>query len=188
MDEIYQLKITLRGSKPSIWRRVLEERTATFLDLHLIIQSAMGWDNSHLYEFNVFGTRIADLDPDFDDDFGMKKLDASSITIGDTFEEPGKKFTYEYDFGDGWIHQIAVEKILPRDSKLKYPICIAGKMNCPPEDCGGIWGFYNLIEIMKDKKHPEYQHYLEWLGGKYDPEYFDKEEINLELESLRSRL
>jgi len=85
---------------------------------------------------------------------------------------------YEYDFGDSWEHKIILEKILPYDASLKVPSCIKGKRACPPEDCGGIWGYQNLVEIIKDPSHPEHEEMLEWLGGEFDPEYFDMNETN----------
>ena len=88
------------------------------------------------------------------------------------------KFMYEYDFEDGWVHTILLEKILPIDSNIKYPVCIAGKMNCPPEDCGGVWGYSDLLEILKDPKHEDYEDSIEWLGDEFDPNEFDLEEID----------
>jgi len=181
MDEIIQLKITLKGTKPPIWRRVQLDKSTTFLKLHHIIQIAMGWTNSHLHEFEINGYRIAESNEDFEEDFGGNTIDASTVSLDSIIVITKEKFNYYYDFGDSWDHQILVEKFLPRDSNTKYPNCIAGKLNCPPEDCGGIWGFYNLLEIIKDKKHPEHKEMLEWLGGEYDSEYFDMAEINEEL-------
>jgi len=183
MDEIIQLKITLEWTKPPIWRRILVDKRTTFFGLHHIIQITMGWDNYHLYEFKCNNYRIGEPNEEFDD-FGFggdKLLDATEVTLDSIITETKEKFHYEYDFGDGWIHQIEVEKFLPRNNKTNYPNCIDGKLNCPPEDCGGIPGFYNLLEIISNKRHPERKEMLDWLGGSYDPEYFDKDEVNEEL-------
>lgn len=186
MDNIIQLKITLKGTKPPIWRRVLVDKTTTFEKLHHIIQIVMGWTDSHLYEFDIDGYIIAEPNDEFDDDFGYITIDASTVTLESIITNTKKKFNYTYDFGDNWEHQIVVEKFLPCDPKIKYPICIDGKLNCPPEDCGGIYGFYNLLDIIGNKQHPERKEILEWLGEDYDADYFDKDEINQGLETLDS--
>lgn len=185
MDSIIQLKITLQRTKPPIWRRVLVDKTTTFEKLHHIIQIVMGWTDSHLYEFDIDGYIIADTNQEFDDDFGNKIIDASTVTLENIITNTKEKFNYTYDFGDNWEHQIVVEKFLSCDTKTKYPICIDGKLNCPPEDCGGIHGFYNLLDIIGNKRHPERKEILEWLGD-YDADYFDKDEINQGLATLDS--
>ncbi len=184
MDRIIQMKITLQRTKPSIWRRVLVDKTITFEKLHHINQIAMGWTNSHLYEFDFKSYRIAELNEEFDGDYKNKTMDSSTVTLESIITVPEVKFNYIYDFGDSWEHQIIVEKFLPYDTKTNYPICLDGKLNCPPEDCGGIPGFCNLLEIIGNKKHPEREEMLEWLGEQYDAEHFDKDEINQELASL----
>ena len=177
MNDIIQIKITLKGTKPPIWRRVLVAKKTTFFMLHYIIQTAMGWENSHLFEFDIYGYRIGELAID-DLDYNDGLIDASTKTLDSIIADIKEKFEYTYDLGDSWDHEILVEKFLPRDEKIKYPICIAGKLNCPPEDCGGIWGFYDLLKIIKNKKDPEHKEMVEWLGGQYDAEYFDKELVN----------
>ena len=138
----------------------------------------MGWTNSHLHQFIKNGTfytvRMTD-----DDTWGeMNNVDYKKIKISDLLKIEKEKITYEYDFGDGWEHDIILEKILPIDEKIKYPICVTGKMNCPPEDCGGIWGYSDMLEILKQPDHEEYESFIEWLGEEFDPEYFDKDEVN----------
>lgn len=185
MNDIIQLKITLKGTKPPIWRRILVDKSTSFFILHYIIQYSMGWENSHLFEFKVNGFRIGEPHQD-DEGWGGKLIDATKKSLGSIISDPKGKFEYAYDFGDNWEHLIKVEKFLPKDENVKYPICIDGELNCPPEDCGGVWGFYDLLETIKNKKHPEHKDMLEWLGGKYDPEYFDKELVNKELFELES--
>ncbi len=172
-----QLKIILRGSKPPIWRRVLIKDTITFNKLHHIIQDAMGWHNCHLYEFDLGDFRIG---MPYEDSYAEIQ-DASKIKINKYLSMVGANLIYDYDFGDSWQHQITVEKTEPIVSEEKYPTCIKGKGNCPPEDCGGIWGYYELLEAIKNKKHPNHIDMLDWLGGGFDPNEFNIEEINTRL-------
>ena len=95
------------------------------------------------------------------------------------------KFLYEYDFGDGWEHELLLEKMLPKDMETRYPICLAGKRACPPEDCGGIWGYSDFLAAIRDPTHPEHDEMLEWVGGEFDPDAFDADEVNMELQSLK---
>lgn len=180
MAKILQLKIQLKGIKPAIWRKVLVEDSVTFDALHRIIQIAMGWENYHLYMFNVGGVEISVPDPDQEQEVKNSK----KVKIAQFLSE-NQKFLYVYDFGDSWEHTITVEKVLESDSSQKYPVCIAGESACPPEDCGGVWGYAELMEIRKDKSHPEYEERIvEWLGEDYDPEHFNVKEVNEELEEL----
>ncbi len=188
MNDIIQLKITLSWTKPPIWRRVLVDKRNTFFKLHNIIQIAMGWENYHLYEFDFKDYRIGIPNEEFDDFYSgrprPKLLDAKDVTLESIIKDVKEKFIYEYDFGDSWRHDIVVEKFLPLENEITYPICLDGKLNCPPEDCGGIPGFYELIEIIGDKRHRRRKEMLEWLDGPYDPEYFDKVEVNEKLKNL----
>jgi len=176
--KIYQVKISLRGSKPNIWRRLLIPSDLLLADLHKTIQTSMGWMNSHLHQFikgrTYYRARVEE--DDFWDE--LDNVDYKKIKISGLFKNEKDKIIYEYDFGDGWQHDILLEKILVDDGKIKFPVCLKGKMNCPPEDCGGIWGFKNMLQILQEPKHEEYDSYLEWLGGDYDPEEFDIEFVN----------
>jgi len=183
--KVYQIQIALKRSKPKIWRRLLVSSDLLLSDFHEIIQISMGWTNSHLHQFiknNTFYTRRFE-----DDDFWeeMDNVDYRKMKISDLLKKEKEKIIYEYDFGDGWEHNIILEKILPFDDKLKYPVCLAGKMNCPPEDCGGIWGYSDMLEILKQPDHEEYENYHEWLGGDFDPAYFDETKVN---ESLKGKI
>jgi hypothetical protein len=114
-----------------------------------------------------------------DDTWGeLDNVDYKNMKISYLLKKEKDKIVYEYDFGDGWEHDVLLEKILPADEKLKSPVCLAGKMACPPEDCGGVWGYADLLEILKNPKHEEYDSYMDWLGGEFDPEHFDKEAVN----------
>lgn len=182
-----QLKIVLKDSRPPIWRRVVVDSSITFEELHYTIQISMGWGIYHLYEFNVANYRIGTI-MDEDDDFGFGDsdvIDASEISLEEVIAGGVGKIKYEYDFGDSWIHEIQVEKIMPREAGVYYPVCLKGKLNCPPEDVGGIPGYYHLLEVLRDKKHPEHREMKDWLGGGYDPDEFDLEETNMFLREIR---
>jgi hypothetical protein len=170
---IYQLKVTLNGTKPSIWRRLLVPASLTLGDLHYIIQVAMGWTDSHMHEFFVGEKRYGSPHPDMDDTLDEDRAKLAKLIPGEKF-----KFRYEYDFGDSWVHTIAVEKILDPDPGKSYPVCLKGKGACPPEDCGGVWGFNDFLAAIADPDHPEHENLKEWSGGDYDPDAFDLDEVN----------
>lgn len=177
--KIYQIQIALQGSKPKIWRRVLIPSDLLLSEFHMIIQITMGWTNSHLHHFiqdRTFYT-VRRQDDDWWDE--MNNVDYKKIKISDLLQKEKEKIIYEYDFGDGWEHDIVLEKIVPIDNQSKYPICLAGKMNCPPEDCGGVWGYSDMLEVLQDPEHENYESYIEWIGEEFDPEYFDKNEVNI---------
>lgn len=184
-DLIYQLKMTLRDSKPPIWRRVLVRADVTLGDLHEVIQLAMGWQDGHLHSFTVDGLRYGmPMDEFFADDFD--ELDEQAYTLREVLLKEKARLTYDYDFGDGWKHVVTVEKIIPADPAVTYPMCSAGARACPPEDCGGMFGFYDMIQALGDPKHPSHEDMTEWLDGEgFDEKHFDLDEINGRLDSLR---
>ena len=169
-NKIFRLRIELTASDPLIWREI-EIPDCSFAQLHLAIQTAMGWDNSHLHEFIIGQKRYSIPDPF--GDFGEAAIDSTTVRLSDVIRRKGKKFRYVYDFGDDWQHAIQVQSIGKADSLVSYPRCVAGERNCPPEDCGGIWGFHELLEIVSDPKHPEYEERIEWCG------HFDPQELDL---------
>ena len=173
-NSVYQIKVTLKGIRPPIWRRFQVESDTTLYELHLILQAVMGWENYHLYQFTVDSDDFGDADMDY----GTGMRDASEVELSEIVRAEKQKFTYEYDFGDSWEHEILIEKILQPESGTQYPVCIAGKRACPPEDCGGIWGYTDLLEIIKDPNHEEYEDMMDWLGGDFDPQEFDLDSIN----------
>jgi hypothetical protein len=178
MDKIYQVQIVLKGAKPKIWRRILVFPTLLLSDFHKIIQVTMGWTNSHLHQFKKNGKFFTARHKNDDLWDEMDNIDYRFMILSDFLKKEKEKIVYEYDFGDAWEHDIILEKILPVEDNVSYPVCIAGKMCCPPEDCGGIWGFANMLDILKQPKHEEYDSYIEWLGGNFDPKYFDISKIN----------
>ena len=176
---IYQIKVTLKDSKPPIWRRIQVTSNTTLNNLHLILQEVMGWEGYHLHQFIVGQTYFGEPDPDFDAE------DDSKVKLSQIVQREKQKFTYEYDFGDDWLHEILVEKILPPEPGVHYPLCLKGKRACPPEDCGGVWGYGDLLETIKDPGNEEYEEMMDWLGGDFDPEAFDLDYINQRLKSIR---
>jgi hypothetical protein len=180
---IYQIKVTLEDSKPPIWRRLLVRSDLTLADLHGIIQAAFGWWDYHLHMFIIGETYFGVPDPDYDGFLEMH--DERKLRLHQIARREGFKFRYEYDFGDSWLHQVLVEKILPPEPAQDYPRCIKGRRACPPEDVGGIWGYYDFLEAIQDPEHEEHGEYLEWVGGEFDPEAFDLDEVNQALRAWR---
>jgi hypothetical protein len=178
---IYQLKITLQGSKPRIWRRFLVPGNYRLSKLHRVIQIVMGWYEAHLHEFIYHGISFGEPSPEYEEG---RMLDHKKMTLEGLIREAKKEFTYIYDFGDGWQHEIVVEKIFMPEHGVRYPVCLKGERACPPEDCGGIGGYGYLLEAMKNPKTQEDREFAEWAGD-YDPEFFDLERINMRLRKMR---
>lgn len=173
-DAVYQFKITLLGAEPPIWRRI-QVKDCTLDQLHEHIQAAMGWTNSHLHEFEIKGERYGDPEL-LDDGFGGGDfLDSTRTNLSQILPKTKRRFAfkYEYDFGDSWEHQVSFEGSPPIDPKAKYPLCLEGERACPPEDCGGVWGYGDFLEAISNPKHSEHENMLDWIGGQYDPEDFD---------------
>jgi hypothetical protein len=177
---LYQLKVTLRGvSKPPVWRRVLVHADASLGELHEVIMAAMGWDGGHLHMFSDDTTRYGTTPDDEDEDL---------FALADVLVEPGDRLRYTYDFGDDWDHDIKMGKVLPPDPgphASAVPVCLAGKGACPPEDCGGDWGYASLKVTIADPSDEEHEERLEWLGledpSDFDPSAFDLASVNARL-------
>ena len=180
-DIVYQLKITLRDSKPPIWRRVLVPGNYNLHKLHWVVQMAMGWTDSHLHQFIIDGLYYGV--PDQDD--WEEVHDERRFTLRQVAPGEKGKFVYEYDFGDDWLHEIVVEQLLPPESGVKYPLCVKGKRACPPEDVGGMWGYATFLEAIRNPKHEEHDSYVEWIGREFDSEEFELDEINQALRQIR---
>jgi hypothetical protein len=178
---VYQIKVTLEDSKPPIWRRILVRSDVTLEKLHYIIQVAMGWTDSHLHQFIVGQTYFGE--PHLD--YGFEMQDERRVKLNQVAPGEGAKFRYEYDFGDGWLHMLLVEKVLAPEPGQQYPVCVKGKRACPPEDVGGVWGYEEFLETIQNPDHPEHEDYLEWVGGEFYPEEFDLDETNEILHGLR---
>lgn len=175
---LYQLKVTLQGIRPPIWRRLVVP-DGSLARLHEVIQAAMGWENYHLYAFEIGGTDYAD--PESAGELGMR--DARRARLGDVVPGAKFKFIYNYDFGDDWRHEVLVEKVLPPGSVAEVPTCLDGKRACPPEDVGGPWGYPAFLEALADPKHARHEEVVEWIGA-FDPEAFDRDAVNEALREL----
>jgi hypothetical protein len=175
---VYQFKITLEESNPPIWRRIQVPESYSFKKLHAAIQDSMGWDDYHLHEFQVVkpstGQKVPIGVPE--PDYGLRILNEARQKICNYFTAENSSATYRYDFGDQWEHIVDMERILPRQEG-PYPRCTGGERACPPEDCGGVWGYMRLLEILKTPDHEEYEDMVEWAGEDFDPEHFDVSEV-----------
>ena len=183
---IYQFKITLLDISPRIWRRIQVPEHYTFWDLHVAVQDSMGWLDCHLHAFRFQksdGKRAVEIGiPDEEDQHNLT-LPGWEVGIADYFIRPGVAALYEYDFGDGWAHGILLESVLLGEPKVKYPKCIDGERACPPEDSGGIGGYYRLLKILGNPNHREHADSVAWLKGHagnyhpYDPARFEPEAV-----------
>lgn len=181
---VYQLKISLKRSKPLIWRRVLVPGDYELDFLHAVFQYVMGWTFSHLHDFFINGEHYGDL-ASAGEDLGF--LDERDFRLREMVSKPREKFLYEYDFGDDWEHEVVVEKILAPKAGEFYPVCTGGKGACPPEDCGGVWGYHSMLEVLRDKAHPNHKQYRAWIGYDFDPDEFSLAAVNKELKRAFSK-
>ncbi len=187
----FQFKVQIKGiTKPPVWRRLTVPENISFYKFHIALQVAFGWTNSHLFKFSPDGYRSEPcIQQKFDDDmdFGFEAaLDANKTKLSKIFKKEKQKFTYIYDFGDSWEHSITLEKIIPTNTT--FPALLAGKGACPPEDCGGIWGYDEMKEVLKDPKNEEYTDYAEWLGLEkgetWDAAHFEIEPLRLRMKTV----
>lgn len=178
---IYRIKVTLRHVAPPVWRRIEIPADTTLGKLHRMLQAAMGWTDAHLHAYRVGETRYGIPDPDFPAD---ETVNERNVRL-DRIAGEGGRLIYEYDFGDGWDHEIKIEKAFPAEPAMRYPRCVAGARACPPEDCGGPPGYERLLAVLADPKHAEHEEMLEWAGGPFDPETFDLDAVNRALWRLK---
>ena len=167
-NHILQIKIQLEQLSPPIWRRILVGSGVTLSKLHDIIQLSMGWTDSHLHLFEKDRELFGPPDPDAFEPMNSERTKLSTLLRHDK-----DSLHYEYDFGDGWSHKITLEKTLPFDPKISLQMCVKGARSCPPEDCGGPWGYTHLLEVMSDPMHEEHEELSEWVGDYFAPEEFD---------------
>lgn len=166
---VYRLKVTLRGVRPAIWRRIEVPAETSLLDLHRTLQAAMGWTDSHLHQFIHRDTYYGAPDREF----GTPTVSERRTRLGDLLKHPKDRLIYEYDFGDSWEHDVLLEAIADAQPELRYPRVIAGKRACPPEDVGGYPGYAEFVDAISDPNHDEHDTMLEWVGRQFDPEHFD---------------
>lgn len=190
-DPIYQLMLTLMGIRPPVWRRVQVPGNVRLDGLHKIIQLAMGWEDRRLYEFEMEGLLYGQ--PDVDDaDPGLDMRDSSKTRLEQVAGE-NARFKYRYDFGDDWEHEVVVEKVLPAEEGREYPVCLEGEEACPPEDCGGVGGYEEFLEAVRNPFHDEHWETLRWVGREleskvFGTEAFDLAETNRVLATARAKM
>lgn len=175
-ESILQVKVRLLGvSRPPVWRRLLVPQGIRLDRLHEVIQASMGWDGYHLHVFSAGSAEYGEAAGEL----GFR--DERKVTLGHLLCDVGDRARYTYDFGDDWEHEMVLEKVLAADPGTIYPLCSAGKGACPPEDCGGPWGYEHLREVLADPDHSEHEDMLEWLGlgsaSEFDPADFDPDEV-----------
>ncbi len=181
MAKVFQIRVDLLYVRPPIWRRFLVKPTTRLDSFHEMLQDIMGWYNCHLWHFQLGDEYYGLVNPFWESDI----QDASKVKLSQALLGEGDKIEYVYDFGDDWQHTVKLEKIVDAEKGQHYPIVVKGKRNCPPEDCGGSWGYAEFLEAIQNKKHPEHEDLLEWVGGEFDPEAFDIEYINRELRQYK---
>jgi Plasmid pRiA4b ORF-3-like protein len=184
VEEIATIRIELAGSDPLIWREVEAPTSITFKTLHDIVQSVMNWDDSHLWEFTIAKQRFG---PPLDDDWGETRAqDAGKVRLCEVLKPRKTVIDYLYDFGDSWEHRITVTKARPGEAGIAYPRYTGGEYNAPPEDCGGLPGFYNALEAMEDENHPDHDDVEDWFED-YDPNHIDVPAIKAALAYLSAQ-
>jgi len=214
---VFCLRVTLDGTKPPIWRRVAVPSDITLGQMHEVIQMVMGWTDSHLHQFllrdkalkpnpeeiarwvqqgawdeafafRMRGERVfVPKTTPFGDDIELEGEDEDAVTLAEVCPKVKSKVVYEYDFGDGWEHIIEVQKVTEPEPGMEYPVCLAGKNACPPDDCGGVWCYYEMLKALQDPSHESHDEYIEWLGEGFDPQAFDLDQVNAALAEWRKR-
>lgn len=183
---VHQVKVTLRGASPPIWRQLEVPSGATLQDLHEYIQRAFDWEGYHMWVFETPLGEYGIPDPQ------LGHRDATSTTVGKVAPRAGSRIRYTYDFGDDWEHDVLVEGVHDAEPGAAYPRCLTGRRACPPEDCGGIWGYERLVEIMADPSHEEHESMLDWLGlesaTEFHPDQFDLDDVNKDLSGVATVL
>jgi len=183
--ESYEMKITLMHIAPLIWRRVLVPKDVTLGTLHHVIQRVMDWEDAHLHEFQI-GTKRYGLGESNESGFAEddESIDEDTMRLSEV-AKPNAKFTYHYDFGDDWIHEIHIERETEAQAGKRRASCIAGARACPPDDCGGPPGYARMLRILRNPKHEEYEEMLEWVEDDFDPKRFDQESAERRLSKLK---
>lgn len=180
----FRFRIELHNIVPPIWRRIDVPGSYSFWDLHVAIQDAMGWLDCHLHAFRLpesGGTESQEIGIPDDDEFmtGRQTIAGWKVAVSSHFVQSGQTMLYEYDFGDGWIHDVVLEEITPCDAPQRVT-CVGGQRACPPEDCGGTWGYQSLLEAMADPYHEEHEDMMRWLGGEFNAEDFDPGQVTFD--------
>lgn len=178
-----QLHVELQDVVPRVWRRIVVPESVTLAKLHVVLQWAMGWTNSHLHEYQVGPKRYGMADPEWLDD--DPPVDERRVKLKTLVQAGVRRFVYQYDFGDGWDHTVTVEDLLPPESPGRRIRCLAGENACPPEDVGGSSGYADFLDAIADPRHEEHEACLTWVGYPFDPNAFDINAVNQRLQSIR---
>ena len=181
--KVYQFKITLLDVEPPVWRRFQVDNFITLSRFSAILIAVMGWSNSHLHDLRIGGKKYG-MPAGEPDEYSKGLIDEKKKKLRDFAEEDLRKFEFAYDFGDGWRHEVELEKVSNYSYKGIKPKCIDGARNCPPDDCGGPHGYENFLEAIRDPEHPEHENMLRWIGGKFDPEAFSLRSVNRALSKV----
>ncbi len=168
-DAVLGLMVYLRDIEPVIWRRIEVRASIMLPKLHMVIQGAFGWTNSHLHDFNIDDKEYGE-----EDEFGeLATIDEHYVKLCNVLTPTSTGFGYRYDLGDCWQHDVQIAHISAKQSNTAYPVCTAGARRCPPENCGGASGYMRLLKLLPNPQHAEYESAMEWVGGKFDPDEFD---------------
>ena len=178
---IYQMGVTVKGVRPLIWRRIQVTVCTKLGALHGILQAVMGWSDRHLHEFNIHGIPYGDASQSPAENV----IDENTVNLSQLISGEKQRFLYVYDLTDNWEHEILVERILPIDEGMQYPVCLNGRRSCPPEDCGGPRRYAKLLETIRSPSHPQYEETWDQVGENFDPERFDIKSINARLQEFQ---
>lgn len=184
-NQVFQFKIELDEITPKIWRRIQVPSEYNFWDLHVAIADSMGWLDYHLHHFAIRGKGKRNVVhigiPDFDRTYELQEVYPGwEIWMMAYFNDLGVEAKYLYDYGDGWEHKVKLEGYMYREKGIKYPICIGGECACPPEDCGGVTGYYNVLETLSDSDHFDHEDMRTWVGKDWEPERFNRDGVNFD--------
>ena len=187
VSDIFELRIYLADIEPDIWRQIAVPGDIGLDELHDVIQETMGWEDCHLHHFIAEDRTLYGLIPEDDSmaDFAQNTQDESRAYLCDLVRRKKDRFLYEYDFGDSWMHIVDVLDVHPPEPEKKYTLCVEGTRACPPEDCGGIPGYDQMLDTLLDPNNKGREELLDWLGGPFDPEHFDLKAVNRRLARLR---
>jgi hypothetical protein len=177
---VHTLRVSLRDVDPTVWRRVVVPSETKLPRLARWLEAVLGWEGYHLHSFNVAGLQFGAPDEDAD-----HVIDERRVTVKQILPELGSVLRWDYDFGDGWEHDVVVEAIEEPSPSVRYPVCVDGAQACPPEDCGGVSGYDELREVLADPTHEEYEHLREWAPDGFDPDHFDVVAANRRMRARR---
>jgi hypothetical protein len=186
-QDVYQIKVTLLGTSPPVWRRLLVPAAVTLAHLHDVLQAAMGWEDCHMHEFRMGRRYFGRPNPE-DRLMGMPPVENErTVQLSNLLGKVGAKAIYTYDLGDTWEHGVVLEKRLSADPNTAYPVCTGGQLACPPEDCGGVGGFYDLLDAISNPNHDQHEALRNWVDDDFDPKAFSVDDVNRMLAPLHRR-